>query len=482
MRVWLAVGLVVALLGSGCLSNGPDADPPGGSQGTDQGGLGLQFVVASVGEQGPEPSIGIDSSGAIYFQALEKTMKSTDHGASWTNVNPPTALPTTLDPYLWLDPVTDRVFSNQLYVACSYLYFTDDGGATWVTNPAACGTPVNDHQKMTTGPFVPGSPLDTATPVKPYPSVVYYGVNGLADSRIAMSVDGGLTFPFVAESFPAAQAPGSDDPGCGGGLHGNVVAGPDGTVYVPSRSSCPGPRERTLGGPVVARSTDNGITWRNTIVADEVGTPYDDKNSDLAIDLENNVYLVFPGGDNRLWLATSSDHGQSWSPAILMTPGLGTVTMPGVVAGAPGRIAAAYYCVPDAQASELKDFPGELAVPDHVNDTALWALCVTYSLDALSPSPTFQTVVVTGDDPIQRGGISTNSGDSAGAERNLLDFIDVQIDLDGRVYVAFADGCTSAACLGADGKPDDSRDALGMVAILKAGPSLFPDTEAFTDL
>lgn len=480
MRKFAFVALAGLVMLSGCFGGGSSSDED--VDGTPDASTAARFKVVSVGEQGPEPSIGVDSSGAIYFQALEKTMKSSDGGATWTNVNPPTALPTTLDPYLWLDPVTDRVFSNQLYVACSYLYFTDDGGATWVTNPAACGTPVNDHQKMATGPFVPGSPLDLATPVKAYPTVVYYGVNGLADSRIAMSVDGGLTFPFVAESFPAAQAPGSDDPGCGGGLHGNIVAGPDGTVYVPSRSKCPGPRERTSGGPVVAHSTDNGVTWNNVIVADEVGTPYDDKNSDLAIDSENNVYLAFPGGDNRLWLATSSDHGESWSPATLMTPGLGTVTMPGIVAGSPGRIAAAYYCVPDARASELEDFPGELAVPDHVNDTALWALCVTYSLDALSESPTFHTYVVTGSDPIQRGAISTNSGDSQPGTRNLLDFIDVQLDLEGRLYVAFADGCTSDACLAADGEPGDSRDSLGMVAILETGPSLLVEMGDFDGL
>ncbi|HUR26028.1 MAG TPA: sialidase family protein [Candidatus Thermoplasmatota archaeon] len=290
-----------------------------------------------------------------------------------------------------------------------------------------------------------------------------------------MSIDGGVTFPFVAESFPAAYPPGSDNPGCGGGLHGNLVAGPDGTVYVPSRSGCDGPRERTLGGPVVARSVDNGLTWTNTIVADDVGTPYDDKNSDLAVDTEGNVYLAFPGGDNRLWLSTSSDHGQSWSPAVLMTSQLGTVTMPAVVAGSPGRIAVAYYGVGDPRTSELDKHPGELAVPDHVNDTAHWSLFVTFSLDALSPNPTFHTIQVTGDDPIQVGGISTNSGDSEGAERNLLDFIDAVIDAEGRIHVAFADGCTSSKCIGPDGEPDDSRDSLGTVAVLSIGPSLYAE-------
>ena len=475
MRVLPASLLAIALL-SGCFGGSDETPPPTTTTVPPPPPLPT-FFVSSVGEQGPEPSIGVDSAGNVYFQAFEKTMKSTDGGATWTNVNAPYSAPTTLDPYMWLDPTTDRIFADQLYVACSYLGFSDDGGATWIVNPAACGTPVNDHQKMTTGPYVPGSPLAlaaTAHQSAVYPNVVYYGVNGLADSRIAMSIDGGLTFPFVAESFSAA--PTGEGQNCGGGLHGNIVAGPDGTVYVPSRSNCAGPRERTLGGPVVAHSGDNGLTWASAIVADDIGTPYDDKNSDLAIDANNTVYLAFPGGDNRLWLSTSADHGVSWTPAVLVTPALGTVAMPAISAGSPGRIAIAYYCVWDPATSLLEDGePGELAVPDHVPDAARWSLCVTFSTDALSESPTFTTIRVTGDDPIQVGGISTNSGDSDGAERNLLDFIDAVIDSDGRFHVAFADGCTSDACKAADATPGASRDDVGTYAVVERGPSLYAD-------
>lgn len=475
MRKSLLVALACLVTLSGCLAGGggkhgddpkPAADP-----------VGATFLVHDVGEQGPEPSIGVDSAGNVYFQAMEKTMKSTDGGRTWRNVNAPYALPATLDPYMWLDPVTDRIFADQLYVACSDLLYSDDGGATWVANPVACGTPANDHQKVTTGPYVPGSPLDLASAGSKlvYPNVVYYGINGLVDSRIAMSIDGGQTFPFVAESFPASTpVPVSDQQGCGGGLHGNIVAGPDGVVYVPSRSGCPGPDggNRTLGGPVIAHSFDNGLTWANVVAADDIGTPYDDKNPDLAIDTDNTVYLAFPGGDNRMWLTTSGDHGQSWSQAVVMTEGIGTVVMPALVAGSPGRIAVAYYGVESVQQSV---WPNEtaLAVPDHVNDTARWSLFVTFSLDALSEHPTFTTYKVTGDDPIQVGGISTNSGDSDGAERNLLDFIDAQLDQDGRLYVAFADGCTSDKCRGPDALPDDSRDSLGTFAMVQTGPSLY---------
>ncbi|MEA3143972.1 MAG: hypothetical protein QOG31_1296 [Thermoplasmata archaeon] len=460
----VAAAVLLAALLSGC-AQGPKT--PTTATTAPGAATPMTFFVHDVGAKGPEPSIGVTSDGAIFFQALEKTMKSSDGGTTWRNVNAPYSLPTTLDPFLWVDPVTDRVFANQLYVACSYLTFSDDGGATWLANPAACGTPANDHQKVTTGPYVEGSPLALAATGhrNVYPNVVYYAVNGLADSRVAMSIDGGATFPFVAETNPV-DLPNQEKPDCAAGLHGSITAAPDGTVYVPLRSACAGPKAKTSGGPVVARSLDNGLTWATTVVGGSVGTSDHDKNPELGIDRNNTLYLVWPGGDNRLYLSHSADHGAGWSPPVLVTPELGTVTMPVVQAGSPGRIAIAYYGI---------DNRTELAVPDKVNETARWSLFVTYSLDALAETPTFHTTKVTGDDPIQVGAISTNTGDAPAGSRNLLDFIDMVIDRDGRAFVAFADGCTSAACHAAGAKPTDSRDALGTVAIAEGAPSLYAE-------
>ena len=86
------------------------------------------------------------------------------------------------------------------------------------------------------------------------------------------------------------------------------------------------------------------------------------------------------------------------------------------------------------------------------------------------------------DDPVQMGSICLNSGDCrdlGGSNRNLLDFNDLHIDLEGRVYVAFADGCTGACAEGNNSTAEDSRDRLGSVYFLSSGPSLF---EAVGDL
>jgi hypothetical protein len=81
-------------------------------------------------------------------------------------------------------------------------------------------------------------------------------------------------------------------------------------------------------------------------------------------------------------------------------------------------------------------------------------------------------------DPVQIGSICLNSGDCrdiGGSNRNLLDFNDLHIDRDGRVYIAFADGCTGDCAVGNNSTPEDSRSRRGSVYYLSNGPSLFED-------
>ncbi len=46
----------------------------------DEEPLNLNFTFSDVGETGKEPSIGITSSGCMFFIAMEKPMRSCDHG------------------------------------------------------------------------------------------------------------------------------------------------------------------------------------------------------------------------------------------------------------------------------------------------------------------------------------------------------------------------------------------------------------------
>ena len=59
--------------------------------------LEMIFQFSDVGETGKEPSIGITSSGCIFFIAMEKVMRSCDGGQSWEETQDPVQCsPTTL--------------------------------------------------------------------------------------------------------------------------------------------------------------------------------------------------------------------------------------------------------------------------------------------------------------------------------------------------------------------------------------------------
>ncbi|HJQ93284.1 MAG TPA: hypothetical protein VJ874_03240, partial [Candidatus Thermoplasmatota archaeon] len=57
----------------------------------------------------------------------------------------------TLDPFMVGDPATGRIYVSQL-AQCLRLSWTDDGGESWTTNPAACAGPEQHHQKIAVGP------------------------------------------------------------------------------------------------------------------------------------------------------------------------------------------------------------------------------------------------------------------------------------------------------------------------------------------
>ncbi len=389
-----------------------------------------------------EPTIAVASNGYLFFQAMEHTMRSRDGGMTWEEISPLANTPTTLDPFLYLDPVTDRLFADQLYLGCSYLSYSDDYGDTWITNPAACGIPVNDHQKITSGaPVAPGAGVL-------YPSVMYYGYNALVlGSRVSVSLDGGLTWPVNAESVP----PGTT---CNGGLHGTLRTGPDGSVYLPKRD---------CDGPTVAFSSDNGMSWTQRKVGNDVGTTNDTKNPAVAVDSAGNVYMVWAAADNALWLSTSTDKGDTWSASKRVSPpAMRTVTMPEIIAGDPGRIVFAYYGTTNSNGGS----------PVEVDDNTTWGLYMSMSVDALDENPAVATIRTTPeDDPIQVGTIWMYGGGNPA--RNLLDFIGLAVDAEGRAFVAFADGCVDKCVT--DQKPDNSRTAMGVVAIQKEGPSIYAD-------
>ncbi len=426
--------------------------------------LPLQFRLSDVGEQGAEPSIGITSSGCMFFTAFEKVMRSCDQGASWESVEDVFSQPGTSDPYLWVDPITDRIYNVQMVsLLATWVAWSDDDGASWLGNPFDQGPiPVNDHIKLGSGPWTQAGygALGNMSPI--HETAVYFCYNKLAGAFCYTSLDGGASFPVGGQVVGLAST--------AAGLHGAIETAPDGTVYLAPRTPF----------PTVVMSKDNGLSWKTTTMGTDVGTSSPRKNSEIATDTQSNAYHVWVGENMGVYMVRSTDSGVTWEEKSLRVSPKAVVSsvFPHIDAGDPGRIAITYLGSEDADLIRSRDIDDRpwIGNPHTAPGETVYHLYVTFSLNALDDEPVFHTVRVT-DDPVQRGSICVSSNDcrdiGPSSNRNLLDFNDLHIDKDGRVYVAFADGCTGPCVQG--GGPESSRDRRGMVAILDAGPSLLVD-------
>src|SRR4030095_13271957 len=75
---------------------------------------------------------------------------------------------------------------------------------------------------------------------------------------------------------------------------------------------------------------------------------------------------------------------------------------------------------------------------------------------------TWTTIDATPNDPVQRGAICTQ-GTTCATGRNLLDFNDITIDDEGRVLVAYADGCVGSCAGGGPQSGTDLARVAGQV-------------------
>jgi hypothetical protein len=394
-----------------------------------------------------EPSIGIDwKTGAVLFQAETKTLKVAIDGstapaqATWTDVSPALTSQHTEDPILFTDSALGHTIVSQLTVACSLGGITDDDGATWVQHPALCAPGAAfDHQSVGGGPFATTRPALA-------PHAVYYCAQASLSAQCGASRDGGLTFGPAVPIYPATS-------NCIG-IHGHIKVAPDGTVYVPF-DDCDG-----MQG--VAVSHDDGLTWS---IHEVPGVPSYPAVSDpsVAIGTDGTVYFSAPRGDvgsDEIVVAVSHDRAETWTPPVVVDHGFGLMNtiFPAGAAGDGDRAAVAFLGT--ATGGDISDaaFGG------------VWHLFVSSTTDG---GATWTTADVTGSDPVQRGCIDL--GGFPGTRcRNLLDFIDAGVDAQGRVLVAFADGCVDACVSGAY----NTRLARATIARQSGGTLLFRTPQA----
>ena len=398
-----------------------------------------------------EPSVGVSwRTGAVFLQAGLQTARAVFDGAgrpTWSRVTSSTTSLLSLDPVLASDNATGRVFVSQLVGFGSLMAFSDDDGATWSMSQGS-GIPAGvDHQTVGAGPY----PAEVAAgPSTSYPDAVYYCSQELETALCARSDDGGLTFGAGIPTYTALTC---------GGLHGHVRVGPDGTAYLPNKS-CGGRQG-------VAVSRDAGTSWTVTTVpgsrAGRGGDP------SVATGRDGTAYLAMADGSGAATVSVSTDRGRSWSSPVDVGAQLGVVNaaMPSAIAGDGDRAAVAFLGTRTAGDPQDQYFGMD---PSHTRYTGgTYHLYVATTLDR---GRTWRTVDVTPRDPVQRGRICLAGTSCSGDDRNLLDFLDIQVDRSGRVLVGWADGCV-LGCVTSDLVSANTYAAVGTVTRQTAGTLLF---------
>jgi hypothetical protein len=397
----------------------------------------VSTVLRHLGGDTFEPTLGAAPNGDLFYSMNQGSgvaigfatgvWKSTNDGASWTDVTPKIAgvhmAPETYDPYVYVDPTTGRVFQFAMFpiLTCSIMSWSDNGGSSWTTNPHGCGeSGVWDHQTIVAA--APRSPTVTVG----YPNVLVECVNALIDASCARSLDGGLSWVDTAPAATPVQV-GT----CDTSLHGHLKTSADGVLYLPAN---------LCGKAVVSVSTDSGLTWTLHTVSGLATASGPDPT--VAVDAAGTAYYAFIDDWGHVMLSTSNDQGATWTPAVQASPAGVTANLPALAAGKAGNVALAYV--------------GTSTLPNGYHSTrtqlqaSTWGAYVTVTTDGTA---TFSTSVASGTDPIERGQCGPGR---CGAQ---VDFIDVVIAPNGEAQASFVDGCEGSCATGAATK-DNATEAV----------------------
>jgi hypothetical protein len=413
----------------------------------------------TLGRSSGEPSIGVGlgiamhPEGRAMYQSDVQTLRVTFNGACatpravWENKPAPTSQED-FDPILFTDRQTGRTFASLLDFAANpvvgEMSYTDTVGPGGLDNDGDVWHPGQgtglgsgiDHQTVGGGPY--HAPLIGGV----YPNAVYYCSQALLDASCARSDNGGATFGPSVIVYQEATAT-----SCGG-LHGHIKVAPDGTVYLPNKD-CGGEQ-----GVVV--SEDNGLTWNIRRVPNS-GAGGSDPS--VGVGSGGRVYFGYADNDTKPVIAVSNDRGLTWSQSLDVGAvlGINNVVFPAVVAGDNDRAAFAFLGTTTAGGLQGPRFTG------------IWHLYIAHTYDG---GASWITVDATPNDAVQRGCIWLGGGSNIC--RNLLDFMDVAVDQEGRVLVGYADGSAGGeavqAALTANG---NSYTQLAAIARQSGGRRLF---------
>jgi len=393
-----------------------------------------------------EPSLGIDqTTGAGMFMSGTNVFRlafdNSSGATTWTDATPPGSV-ANLDPILATDPKTGTTLAGGDTGPCSELFRSTDDGTSWT--PALPCTFTTDHPTVSWAPSAT-SPGDR----------VWYYCQQQTYQSCSTSTDGGSTWlPGVPMTALDCEH-----------FHGHLRGSADGTAYLPSYTCFDANVDQRVGG-VLTR--DDGATWQGYTIPTATQTS---SNFDPAVGTtpDNTVYQAWSDAAYQPMIARSTDHGATWSPSVNLsdwaTSRFTATTFPTLTTGDNGRVAYTFVGtstpVPTGQSPFSPGFRG------------VWYLYTAFTYDA---GRTW-SVVRDRSTPIQVGEIDAGGTTSSLSQRNLEDFIDSSVTKDGRVVVAFADGClaTCQADLTAGDlskATTDSTDGVGAVSYQTTGLGL----------
>lgn len=433
---------------------------PTDANGAPSSGLGL---IAGEPTIGVNPFVNANKGGDLFYQALLEILRvrfddsTSPATVTWEPKDSPTNISNhvTLDPILLTDHATGRIWAMQLSAGSSLTDYSDTNGESWL--PTLSGSPGSgaDHQGMGVGPY-PTTPPGSLIPHPLYPNAVYYCSQDVATAFCSRSDNGGLSYGPIVPIYNSVTDR------CVG-LHGHPKVAPDGTVYVPNKGCELDIPVLGNGFQSVIVSEDAGVTWSIRKVPDSGGGLEAKGDPSAAIDRNGKLYFAYQnlvgsllGGSgngqppDHLMVAISTDRGLSFTPSVDVgaLAGVTHAVFPAMVAGdggPNGRAAVAFFGTTYTGPENFQEmtFPG------------VWYLYVATTYDG---GATWFVANATPNHPIQGafGGIS-NAGDG----RNHYDFIDAEIDTQGRIIASNSIGC-AGACVN-NGGPNTFQKLAGIV-------------------
>lgn len=305
-----------------------------------------------------ECSLGVTADKTLFIAPAFTTngvgvLRSDDDGTTWKALIPDGNRHRRIQPHLYLDPETDRLFFHTAQFDVMPpnptgsgfdMSVSADGGQTWTTKKVA--RKARDWAKVFGGPRV-GSPGRVVYMSAPTPFSTRVRPIARADQQVVWrSYDGGERWEVAGRfDIDPSVLPGVDDSEYV--VFGAGVVAPDGSVYIGGRYGT---------AFAVASSDDEGRSWTVRVVPGSRLQKYRNPlhyvlfGSDLllphpiAVDQDGSLYAVWPDPRGPLYGAWSSDGGRSWSrPVVVSEPSVRSTRLGVITATGHGRVAIAYY-------------------------------------------------------------------------------------------------------------------------------------------